>query len=223
MAQSQVSLKRIGVDKTNSRIVAVTGVSAFVVVFCIVASVSLFGTLLYQNKVIGVKQTAVKQLETNLKARDSLVTSYKAFVSTPQNIIGGSSTGSTGNDGNNAKIILDALPSKYDFPALATSLEKLATTQGVSIKSLGGTDDEVAQDTGAGKVSEPVAVPFELTVEGSYDSIKNLVNAMEKSIRPIQILKTEISGDQQQLSMTISAQTFYQPEKALNITKKVVK
>jgi len=223
MAQAQVSLKRIGVDKTNSRIVLITAISAFVAVFCIVASVSLFGTLLYQNKVIGVKKTAVKQLQTNLTARDSLVTSYKAFIATPQNIIGGSSTGAAANDGNNAKIVLDALPSKYDFPALATSLEKLATTQGVSIKSLGGTDDEVAQDTGSGNSTQPIAVPFEMTVTGNYDSIKNLVTAMEKSIRPIQVLKTEISGDQQELSLTLSAQTFYQPEKALNITKKVVK
>lgn len=223
MAQTQVSLKRIGVDKTNSRIVGITAAAAFVVVFCIIASISLFGTLLYQNKVIGVKKTAVTQLEANLKARDSLVTSYKAFVSTPQNIIGGSTTGSSSNDGNNAKIILDALPSKYDYPALANSLEKLATSQGVAIKSISGTDDEVAQDVSSAKSTQPIAIPFDMTVSGSYDAIKNFVGAMERSIRPMQLQKTDISGSQEELTLTFTAQTFYQPEKTLGIKMKVVK
>jgi hypothetical protein len=224
MSRGQVSLKRVGVDKTNARIVAITGIAAFVVVFSIVASTSLIGQLSYQNRVIGKKRQADNQLESNLKARDSLVTSYKSFVSTPQNIIGGNPGGTGPKDGSNAKIVLDALPSKYDFPALASSLEKVMGDQGVAIKSLTGTDDSVAQ-AGNASSAEPAAVPvpFEISIEGPANNVRNALTALELSIRPFQVQKIEITGDQQKLDLTISAQTFYQPETALTITQETVK
>src|SRR6476660_5995690 len=116
MAQGQISLKRIGVDKANSRTVGVPAVAGFFTVFFLVASVTLVQQLMYQNKVIGVKKKAVAQLQQNIKASTSLVNSYQAFVSAPQNLIGGNPDGTGAQDGSNAKLVLDALPSKYDFP-----------------------------------------------------------------------------------------------------------
>lgn len=222
MAQSHISLKRIGVTKTNGQIVGVTAGAAFIVVFCVVASISLFSQLMYQNKVISVKKKAVAQLEDNIGARDSLVTSYKAFVATPQNVLGGNPAGNGDHDGSNAKIVLDALPSSYDFPALTSSLEKLATSQGVTIKDITGTDDAVAQTTGGDGAAQPIPVPFTMSVAGNYNAIQNTVVAMGRSIRPIQIQKLEITGDQNDFSVTVDAQTFYQPAKGLNIIKKTV-
>lgn len=224
MAQGQISLKRIGVDKINSRMVTVTAGAAFLVVFFLVASYALFGQLMYQNKVIDTKKKAVSQLRANIKARDSLVVSYKAFVGSNQNLLGGVPEGSGPKDGGNAKIILDALPSKYDFPALASSLEKLLVDQRVSIKSITGIDDEVIQgaQTSAGT---PVAVeiPFEVSVSGDYAAIQGVIKALDLSIRPFQVLSTQITGDQESLTLKFTAKTFYQPEKTLNIDMKVVK
>lgn len=224
MAQGQLSLKRIGVDKTNSRIVAITAGAAFLTVFFLVASVMLVQQLMYQNKVIGVKKQAVRQLQDNVRASKSLISSYNAFVSMPQNLLGGNPLGTGAQDGNNAKLILDALPSKYDFPGLTSSLEKVLTDQHVKIDSMTGTDDEVAQS--ANQTSddpEPVAMPFEFSVSGDYQAIQNVISALDRSIRPIQIQTTEITGDQSDLTLKLTAQTFYQPEKSLSITKKVVK
>lgn len=224
MKQGQVSLKRLGVDKTNSRIVAITAGSAFLVVFFVVASQSLFTQLTYQNRVIGVKKKAVTQLEANIKARDSLVESYKAFVGTPQNLLGGVPEGNGPKDGTNAQIVLDALPSKYDFPGLTSSLEKLLVAQKVKIENIGGTDEEVVQtEQQAGGTGSPVEIPFELTVMGNYESIQGVINTLGLSIRPVQILTTQVTGDQEELTLTLTAKTFYQPDKALNIKTKVVK
>jgi hypothetical protein len=224
MAQGRISLKRVSVDKTNARIVVVAAVSAFLSVFFVVASVALFSQAMYQNKVIGVKKKSVSQLKTNLTARDSLVTSYKAFVNTPQNIIGGNPTGSGPNDGTNAKIVLDALPSKYDFPALASSLEKMLSNQRVKLQNLTGNDDEVAQAANSSSSTpQPVEVPFEVTAVGDFASDRNTVDALERSIRPFQVEKIQINGSQQELTLTVTGKTYYQPEKALNIKKKVVK
>lgn len=224
MANGRVSLKRIGVDKTNSRIVGVTAASAFIVIFCIIASISLLGQLMYQNRVISAKRKAAAQLKLNIENTDKLVGSYNSFVGTPQNVLGGNPNGVGAKDGSNAKIVLDALPSTYDFPALASSLEKLMNDQGVQIKSLTGTDDAVAQtSSGTSNQPKPVPVPFEIVIAGNYDQVRNAVNAMERSIRPFQIQKMDISGDQSELSVDITGQTYYQAEKALNITMKVVK
>lgn len=223
MARITSSTKRSLITKANSTMVVTTGVAAFLVVFCLVASKTLLSQANYQNKIIGAKKDAVSQLKDNLSARDSLVSSYKSFVNTPQNVLGGDPNGTGPQDGDNAKLVLDALPSKYDFPALTTSLEKLITAQGLQIQSITGTDEEATQDTSAQGVPQAVAMPFEVQVSGSYQSIQGLVDALGKSIRPFQIKTIEVSGSQGSMTATISAQTFYQPEKTFKVQTEVLK
>lgn len=217
------SLKRLGVDKTNARIVGITAGAAFLVVFCLVASYSLFGQLTYQNKIIGTKKAAVEQLKKNLKARDSLVESYQSFANSPQNFIGGSSTGSGAKDGNNGRLVLDALPGKYDFPAFATSLEKIANDQKVEIEGITGTDEEASQTKKESGSPQPIQMPFQLQVSGDYAAVQRMVDALDHSIRPIQLQKMEISGNPGQVSLDVTGVSYYQPSKALEIKTKVVK
>jgi Tfp pilus assembly protein PilO len=223
MAVGKPSEKRLLINQANSRIVAVTTAASFIVVFCLVASYTLVGQLAYQNRVLGKKKAALSQLKTDINSVQTLETSYTAFVQTPQNVLGSNTHGQGGMDGDNAKIVLDALPSKYDFPALATSLEKLALSQGVNIESMTGTDDEVAQTDSASSTPAPIAMPFQITVTGNYASIQKVVKAFEQSIRPIQIQTLQLTGSDQKMQMNITAQTYYQPEKTLNIKTEVVK
>jgi len=59
-------------------------------------------------------------------------------------------------------------------------------------------------------------------VNGSYASIQALVDVFLKSIRPFQIQTIELSGDEGNMTATIDAQTYYQPEKTLKIKDEVV-
>jgi hypothetical protein len=224
MPKLGVSSKRALIDKNNTTIVAVTSVAVFVVVFAMVAAKTLASQATYQNHVISAKRAAVKQLKEDITAGNQLKTSYQAFVGTSQNVLGGSPHGSGAQDGDNAKIMLDALPSNYDFPALATTLETLLTNANVQITSIIGTDDELAQNSNQTSPSpEPVAMPFEVTVTGDYTAIQNLVSLFDRSVRPFQIQTLTISGDQSKLTLHITAQTFYQPAKSLKIGTTVVK
>ena len=224
MAKTQSLTKRNLITQANKRIVTATAVAAFVVVFSLFAAKSLIGQAAYQNKVISGKKKAVAQLKADLNARDDLVTSYKAFVGTQQNIIGGNPTGTGAKDGDNAKIILDALPSKYDFPALTTSLEKIINDQGLQITSISGTDDEIAQSANQSSSSpQPVAMPFQIQVNGSYAAVQNLISVLDRSIRPFKIKSVELTGNDSSMVASISGQTYYQPEKNLNIKTEVVK
>lgn len=224
MARTTSFTKRSLINKANSTIVISTAAAAFVLVFALVAGKALLGQMSYQNKVIGVKKEALKQLQTDLDARDTLQTAYKAFIDDDPNVLGGDPKGKADKDGDNAKLVLDALPSKYDFPALTTSLEKVIVAQNLSIMSISGTDqeaNETVQQTSPNPT--PLAMPFQIQVAGSYASIQNLIDVFLLSIRPFQIQTLELSGDESSMTAIIAAQTFYQPEKSLEIKQEVVK
>lgn len=214
------------IDKNNTRIVVYVSVAAFVLIFSIVATKTLVSQAAYQNRIISAKRKAVAQLKTDITTSGQLIDRYNAFQSEPQNVLGGSPNGTGPQDGNNSKIILDALPSTYDFPGLTTALDNLLSAQnGVKINSISGTDDEVAQSSNASSADpQPVPMPFSLSVSGNYASMQGVVNVFEHSIRPIQIETLQITGNNNDaLTMNVTAQTYYQPAKSLQINKKVVK
>lgn len=218
------SAKRVLIDKANSRIVVYVSVAAFILVFSLVATKTLVSQAAYQNRVINKKKAAVSQLKADIAATGQLKTAYDAFNSTAQNVLGGNPTGTGPQDGTNSKLVLDALPSSYDFPGLMTSLDTLLGDQKVKIDSTGGTDDEVAQSANQSSSNpQPVPIPFNTVIEGDYTQVQNVVAAYEHSIRPLQIQTLDIAGSKGTLTLTISAQTYYQPAKSLNINKQVVK
>lgn len=218
------SVKRAMVDKTNSTVVIIVSVAAFIVIFSLVATKAFMSQAAYQNRVIKEKRIAVEQLKADVKAVDKLKESYDLFVSTPANAIGGKLIGNGVQDGDNAKIVLDALPSGYDFPALATSLDALLSSQEVKILNITGTDDEVTQSANQSSgTPQAVPIPFQASLSADYGKIQNMLVATERSIRPIQLTMLDLSGMQDNLTAVVSAQTYYQPAKKFNIQTKVVK
>lgn len=222
---TQISTKRMAISKANAQVVAIVGGAAFLVVFCLFAAKAAWSTNRYQAKVVSAKEKANTQLVANISAYDGLKSSYKKFDTADKNVIGGSKTGTSDKDGTNSQLILDALPSSYDFPALASSLEKLLTDRGFQIDTITGLDDQLNQQTNiASSTPQAVPIPFSFSVKNaSYDSITQLVSAMDKSTRPIGIDTITMSGGSGSLTLTITAHTFYQPAKSLDIKKQVVK
>lgn len=220
MANTPRSNKRVQVDKAKSMLLGIVAGASVLSVFALVASKTYFSQASYLNKVAGEKEKALNQLKANKEAVGTLVASYKTFAASTPNLLSGSPTGKGEKDGDNARLVLDALPSKYDFPAMTTSLEKLLT--GYSINSITGVDDATLQDQAA-SAPAPIDMPFTLNVGTDYKGMKGLVETFERSIRPFQILTLDITGSNKNLQATIGAKTFYQPEKDLKITTKVVK
>jgi len=226
--------KRLAISKANTQMVIVLGVASFITVFCIVASFSIWTTTRYQVKVIAASQKAKDRLSEDITAYNNLVSAYQKFDSPTTNVLGGSAkTGSTGssngnsfnNSGDNAKIVLDALPSAYDFPALATSVETILSNGGFDIGNITGTDNQTTeQSNNSSPNPQPVAMPFEFNVVNTnYTAIGQLLNTLNSSIRPMQINTINMEGSGSQMSLTINAQTYYQPAKTLSITNKVVR
>jgi len=217
--------KRLAISKANTQMIAVVGVASFVAVFCLVASKAVWSQYQYQARVTSVKTKALTQLQQNITAFNSLSSSYDSFDGQDKNIIGGSRTGTGNNDGSNPQIILDALPPSYDFPALTSSLEKILTNGSFTVSSITGTDDQINQQANvSSNAPQPVPMPFAFTVtNANYTSVQALMNTLQQSIRPIPIDTIELSGGVNNMTLAVTAHTYYQPATSLNITEKVVK
>lgn len=215
------SIKHLQIDKANRSLVLITATCAVIFTFSLVASRALLSQRGYQGRVIKEKTIAAKQLKANVAAVESLDEAYKAFVGTQENVIGGSVSGQGDRDGDNAKIVLDALPSRYDFPALTASLEKLLSEGGHRINSITGTDDELNQSALASS-GQPIEIPFQVSITGGYETTLTLFDVLDRSIRPFQVTTISMSGTTNSLTMVVSAKTYYQPEKTLGITTKDV-
>jgi Tfp pilus assembly protein PilO len=225
MAQTEALTKRVAISKANTQMVAILAVASFITVFCLIASKTMFGQISYQNKVVSAKNKASLQLRKNLEAFDSLVTSYKSFDGASTNVIGGQKDGSGDNDGSNSKIVLDSLPSIYDFPALTSSIEKIISDNGLKADSVTGADDQLNQQSNLNSPEpKPVDIPFSFSIKSAdYSSVQRLVTALQRSARPIVVDSIEITGGQSNMAMTVNAHTFYQPGKSVNVKSEVVK
>lgn len=224
MAKIRFSSKQLMINRANTQIVAMIAGATVLVIFSLVASRALLSQRGYQGRVIAEKEKAVRQLRANVGAVGNLVTAYNQFQSAPENVLDGNPKGTGERDGDNARIVLDALPSQYDFPALATSLEKLLTSPNYTIGSITGTDDELNQQGDNDDPDpKPIDMPFEIAVSGTYGAIQNLVGTLDRSIRPFQLETIELAGTDSKMDVTITAKTFYQPEKSLELRTKDIK
>jgi hypothetical protein len=217
------STKRLQIDKANTKIVIMLAIASFVTVFSLISSQALLSKRAYQSRVIKEKNIAKIQLEQNVQAVNSLADSYRSFVDTPTNFLGGSSTGEGPRSGDNARLILDALPSQYDFPALASSIEKILTDNSFKIEGISGTDDELTNGGDRIQSDQAIEMPFAMSVEGNYTSIQNLFKLFERSIRPFEIKTISLTGTDASMRVKIDATTYYQPGKKLEIKLKDVK
>lgn len=218
---ARTSNKHFLIDKANLTIVIVTAVTVSITMFSLISSYYLLQQRSYQAKVIGKKQTAKKVLAANQTARDQLVDQYKLFVEKDPNAIGGVVDGTSERDGDNGKIILDALPSVYDYPALVTSLDKLVRGSGVSLTSLAATDVSAEQEAAPSGVV--VIMPFEISAQGGVDQTRQLLVDFQRSIRPISISKLTMTAASEGLTVTIAANTYYQPETKLEVKEEIVR
>ncbi len=209
------SQKRVLIDRANRSMFISIVVASALLIFAIVSIYSLSKVYSHRSKVISEKKTASKTLTANDAEIGKLISSFKAFESAPESVMGTTE--------KNSKIVLDALPPKYDFPALATSLEKILTDGGYNITSITGIDNEVSEVDDDSASPIPVAMPFTISVSGPYDKVKNLSFDLERSIRPVYIVTTDLSGSATSAVVTLSAITYYQPGRNLDVTYKEIK
>jgi Tfp pilus assembly protein PilO len=197
--------KRQLIKKSSSAIVGATAIAAIVASFSIVTINFLWNLSRHNESVITEKQKASRTLEENVENIEPLQNSFRILESGDVNSV----------------TVLDALPSKYDFPALATTMESLAIRSGLTLSEFSGNDleGEAAQQS---TTPNPIEIPFTMVVQGEYQDIQEFIDNLGKTIRPLVVKSMELKGSDSSMKASLSIVTYYQPATDLNLTTKVV-
>jgi len=216
---AQVSAKHIQLDKNQSTILAVIALTVALVIFGLFAIKAEVTKGMYQRRVINARRAVADRLKDNYTAAQTLVTQYNVFAQQDPNILGGSAASTaTSLDGDNSWLVLDSLPSTYDAPALATSVEKVMLGRNVTINSLTVTDDPSANSDKPEQQPQAKPITFSFEATTNYASAVKLLQDFERSIRPFDLNTMEIAGTDTSLHLTVGMTTYYQPAKSLDLT-----
>jgi hypothetical protein len=217
------SVKHLEISKSQTNVLVVIALTTALVIFCIFGTKALVVKGLYQNRVLRERRKVATHLQANVTAAHQLFNQYAVFAADDPNLLGGLKSGTGNLDGDNPKIVLDALPSKYDAPALATSVEKILTQQNIKINSLIVTDDPRGYSDSSQANPQAKAITFSFSASSSYQGMNQLTQTFERSIRPFDITNMQLGGTDNNLSITASVSTYFQPAKSLDLkpTKEV--
>lgn len=209
------SAKHVQINKASTQTFIVVAVAAVVVSMSLVLLNILWGNAKFNSKVHGRQEQARDQLIDNIAAVGPLQESFERLE------IGADLIQGQPEDKKNSEVILDALPSRFDFPELAVSIDNLARQSSVTLTSFRGTDLGESALTSSPSPF-PEQIPFIMDIEGSYQDITVFLSNLENSIRPIKVQSIEMSGIDSKLSISVTAETSYQPAFDLTIQEEGV-
>lgn len=213
-APSFFSSKRQAIEDAKKTVLMIVVVAAVVVSVSLVTTNFLYNLGRYNARVISEKETAVDTINDNITAVSELVDSFRAFEEGPDLI-------ASQGEKNNSSIVLDSLPSKYDYPALATSIESLVRKSGLRLDSFSG-QDETSSAVQSAVQPTPIEIPFSVTVVGPYEDIQDFMNQLQNSIRTLSVDRLKLTGSDASIRAEITLKSFYQPSVSLDVETKVV-
>jgi len=219
---------RLQITRDQSTMILIIAIATVVTVFCLVSTKALLSQASYQRRVINARHSATQQLQANIQNATTLTTQYNNVFegSSATNVLGGKNTtdpSAQPPDGDNGRIVLDALPTTYDFPALLTSMSKLFANDNIGSPSIGGTDSTTTTSSQSSSNPQPVGISLAIAGTGNYRNVQNLVKDLERSIRPFDITKLTLSGNESTMSISMQVNTYYQSAKAINATSKEIR
>lgn len=213
--------KRQQIHAANKVVFAWIIAASIVVGICGVVAQFLVRQLMFNNQIYGALLTTNKTLEENIKTYDTLKSNIVKYVADSNlNAL------RKGENSTALQVIIDALPTEENRSALATSMQsEVLGPTGVTIDSFSvmNSDAGTSSTTGAVKDTDAVSFGFSFSITGSYVQVQQAIRNMERSIRPITIQSITIQGTSDKLSANISAVTYYQPAKDVQLKKGEVK
>jgi len=219
--------KRLKATKSESRLVIIVAVATIITVFGLVSTKTLLSQATYHKRVLDARNQALKQLEANIETANKLVNQYQIFqTGNTTNIIGGKNSTDANlqpPDGDNARLVLNALPSKYDFPALISSVAKILNNNAIKNQAVDGTDESGTINSDTAAKPEVVTITLEVQGTANYKAIQALVRDFERSTRPFDITKLDFKGSESSMAITLTVNTYFQPALTLDLVTKEVK
>ncbi len=208
--------KRQQIGQANKMMLLWIAAVSVVVGISVVLVLFLVQKIVFEQKVVNAKSNTAKILSDNLKAVDGLKEQINVLNTNE-------ALKSTALDSSKPiQSVLDALPADPNATALASSLQmKLLTgVPGVVIETIAV--DQVSDDTASG-VDE---IPFSFAVSvgnDSYASLRDVLERLEKSIRPFKVTTLTVETQGNKVVMTAKGVSYYEPAKTVKLSEKVVR
>jgi hypothetical protein len=179
--KKRLSAKAVQISKDQSQLLITVIVATLLSVFCLFSVKNLVAKSIYQGRVISARHKSADQIKTDIRNANTLVAQYKdVFIGdNGQNIIGGKNDANVyaiPPNGDNGRIVIDALPTSYNFPALLTSLQQMMNSNNLGSQSIGGTDQTATADnspSGSPKPDKKSKVPTAENISTSFPDVKN--------------------------------------------------
>jgi len=229
MAESNKQLtglkKRQQITNANKLIFLWVIGAAVALSICGVGIQFLFRQAAFNQKIISAKSSTQSTLASNIENAREL----KGKI---DNLLADTNLASVKADPTDStlKVVLDALPTKDDKSALASSLQQvilpksgIALTELSTIGQSGSELIDATADPEAAPAATALTSGFDLGATGSYDQIKNMLYDLERTIRPINITKISLEGTDSSLRVTAGGVTYYLPERTVELGKRMIK
>lgn len=220
--------KRTQIAQANRTMFIWIAVASALVGVALVVSIFMAQKLFYNEKVLAAKQTTVSNLDHNNSVVSSLEDQIRVLdTNTALSSVKANDTDQT------IQVILDALPSEANSFAFGASLQNKLLTgiDGLSIESLQVdpvvgvetlTDDSDTTAPSDTTTTDSNAITFQFVVKGSQDNFKQVLQNLERSIRPIVVTSVRIEIQSTGPEMTVQGETFYEPAKTIGLQDKAV-
>lgn len=200
--------KRALIGKANSTMLIVAVVGSMIISMGLVVGKLLWDQHSFNSEVIGKKELARDTLKDNLSKIDELKRNLESL-----------DRGQT-----NSKTVLDALPSKYDFPAVASSLDLLAEKAVIPRGNFEFSGEDTAEKLDSSANPQPISIPFKATVVADTTKVIDFLTKTELSIRPFKATKLSFKAEEgNNVELAFEGETYYQPRKSLEITYTEIK
>lgn len=215
MASLQPAMKKRQVIANSNRMMFVwIAIMSAVIGICAVVGYFLFQQILFKTKVTNELDNTSSVLHKNNQNAQTLIENVRV-LETNQALNSAKAQPSE----KALQVVLDALPADANTLALGASLQQslLTGVNGVTVDSLTvlPQGDTTASD---GQLAFSVVVR-----SADASSLKDLLNRIERSIRIIDVDSVALEKSNTGYTMTVQAHAYYQAEKTVQLTDKVVK
>lgn len=224
--------KRQQIAKANrTMFMWIAGVSV-VVGFAAVGSVFLVQKALFNEKVLGEKSKTASILVENNKIVGELQDQIRV-LNTNDNLKKVMVPGET----QPVQVVLDALPSEANSSAFGASLQKkFLQVDGIQLDTMNvepvqdietGMDDTDASTVPAVTDEDSdnkINFSFEVSTDASNaNGLKDLLQRLERSIRPINITSVVVEAQGTRLILKVAGHTYYELPRSVELKDKTVK
>lgn len=214
--------KRSLIAKTRKTVMFWVAGASCVLGASLVVAFMLFQTVLFNNKIIGMKKQTADTLQQNITVTPKLEGNIRQ-LNTDEQLAAVSIT----TDARPLQSILDALPADENRLALGASLQQKLFTgvPGLVVDSLSvdptADSTQVVAQTDLPKGVKELA--FSASISGTPDTLKQALLNLEKSIRAINVKTINATGSGNNVSIQMTGSAYYLPAPDLELTKKEVK